>query len=713
MTFQKGLRCILCAMAITTISFLTITAYSGEILKLKTGDVKLDSKLSRGVDLISGSREFVVQFSGPITLADKNEIQKHGFKILNYIPDDALVIYGSGEALSQVRALSSVRAVEVFNSIWKTSPDFNTASVFTRSQKVLTHIRLSNASYSEGLQTILGQNKNIKIHYANDRVIVADLPRNEVASIATFAGVEWMEPIAKIQTMEFDPGVAPQNLHFRGAATGYESGTKVMGFESAWARGFDGAGEVAAMADTGLDTGKIATLHKDLSNTKNGEFVLGFNIPIPLFSWKDTVGHGTHVAGSIVGTGAMSNGLIRGGAYQAEFFAQGVGIGEMLNPLALQSPKATLDPAIAKNVHVHSNSWGAASKGAYDAMAAAYDDYIWNHPDVLVVFAAGNEGVDENKDGLIDEGSIGSPGTAKNVMTVGASENYLGSGGIQKTIVEMKPKEDGTSRWPAEPIASDTFSNNPNGMAAFSSRGPTTDGRLKPDIVAPGTNIVSVRSSMIKPDAQNPTKEPLWGVYDSNYLFCGGTSMATPLASGAATVTRQFLIKSKGLATPSAAVIKATLMHTAYDMYPGQYGSGPTQELPTQRPNIHEGYGRIDMDKLTRMGQETIVLDEKVGVALGEAKTYSVRSPGDITATLVYTDAPGTASAQKALVNDIDLAVVAPDGRVFTKNDHVNNNEIIEIRGGLEGEYTVKVTGTNIPQGKNGKQPYALIISPY
>lgn len=65
----------------------------------------------------------------------------------------------------------------------------------------------------------------------------------------------------------------------------------------------------------------------------------------------------------------------------------------------------------------------------------------------------------------------------------------------------------------------------------------------------------------------------------------------------------------------------------------------------------------------------------------------------------------------KALVNDIDLVVTGPDGREFAKNDRANNSEMIELRSGPEGEYKVTVKGYNVPQGKNGKQPYALIIS--
>ena len=84
------------------------------------------------------------------------------------------------------------------------------------------------------------------------------------------------------------------------------------------------------------------------------------------------------------------------------------------------------------------------------------------------MFASGNDGADMNADGVIDEGTVGSPGTAKNVLTVGASKNYLLEGGIQKA---MKDLRNGGQKWGVEPIASSKLSEDAKGMAAFSSRG--------------------------------------------------------------------------------------------------------------------------------------------------------------------------------------------------------------------------------------------------
>ncbi|MGK5089791.1 S8 family serine peptidase [Bdellovibrionota bacterium FG-2] len=295
------------------------------------------------------------------------------------------------------------------------------------------------------------------------------------------------------------------------------------------------------------------------------------------------------------------------------------------------------------------------------------------------------------------------PGTAKNVLTVGASENLFSGGGIQSPLGSLKGGKD---KWGVAPLVDDLLSNNVDGLAAFSSRGPTLDGRTKPEIVAPGTNIVSTRS-------HHKDATQLWGIYNAEYLYSGGTSMSTPLTAGAAAVARQYLMTKRNQTDPSGALVKAALLHTAKDLYPGQYGTGPTQELPKHRPNSHEGYGRVDMDLMTNLPTNTSIIDDKEGAGLNEEKSIAMtlKKAGGIRATLVYTDAPGAATSKKLLVNDLDLRVTGPSKRSFTLGDHTNNNEMIELKKLQPGIYKISVVGVNIPQGKNGKQPYALIVS--
>lgn len=686
--------------------FIFAQAQAGDILRLKAGEKKLTERaevlraVSQGsVQGWEGQREFVVQFKGPIQSADRKMLKSHGFKILSYIPDDALVVFGDSIQMTKIlRAANQVQAVELFKSEWKLSDKFQPVSVFNQASRVRVHIRLAQPEFLESARSKISGSGNAEVRSAADKVIISDVTMSGLGQIAQTPGVEWIEPLATIETMMMDVGAGASKRSQRATTTGFESGTRLMNFEAAWGRGFAGQGETVAMADTGLDSGDMNTLHQDLKNT-----IEASNVTFLPMTWEDTNGHGTHVAGSVQGTGARSNGLIRGGANQAKFIAQAIMVPFLgiLDPNALQNPNALVSPAFQKGARVHTNSWGADAKGAYDAMAAAFDDFMWNNPDMLMVFAAGNSGADENSDGLVDGGSIGSPASAKNVLTVGASKNFLLQGGMQKKLSETKVAD----KFKAEPLASSMMSENPDGLAAFSSRGPTQDGRLKPDIVAPGTNIVATRSSKIDPQGGL-----LWGEYDANYLYCGGTSMATPLAAGAAVVARQFVRTQLGFANPSAALVKATLMHTAFDMYPGQFGYGKGQEHAKPGPNPNQGYGRIDMDKLTQLDGSTLAVDERNGVGLSESLTYSVSTNTGIKVTMVYTDAPGAANAAKALVNDIDLEVISPNGQKMALNDRTNNVEAITMSGA--GTYTITVKGVNIPNGKAGKQPFALLASP-
>jgi subtilisin family serine protease len=401
--------------------------------------------------------------------------------------------------------------------------------------------------------------------------------------------------------------------------------------------------------------------------------------------------------------GTKSGGKIHGCAPGAMLVAQGMWSPIMENLTVPPKLETLFAEANNEGARLHSDSWGAAKNfGSYDGFAIQVDEYTWAHPEFLPIFAAGNSGVDANKDGRIDENSIGSPGTAKNALTVGASENTTKTGGIQ---VPIKNLRSASTSWPADPIQSDFISDNANGVAMFSSRGPTQDGRVKPDVVAPGTNILSTRSHI-------DGASPLWGAYNTEYAWSGGTSMATPLTAGAAALARQFFVQ-KGL-NPSGALVKAMLIHSADDLFPGQFGlvgAEHGQEILTLRPNNDEGFGRVDVSNFAAGDSQYV--DESVGVAQGEAKSANavLAASGKVWATLVYTDAPGTSAAAKALVNDLDLEVVKPNGEVISKSDHTNNVKMIEITDAQAGTYTVRVTGTKIPQGKNGKQPYALIIS--
>ena len=148
------------------------------------------------------------------------------------------------------------------------------------------------------------------------------------------------------------------------------------------------------------------------------------------------------------------------------------------------------------------------------------------------------------------------------------------------------------------PIKTDLEGDNSEGMAAFSNRGPTSDGRIKPDIVAPGTWIHSTKTSL------RDTGSDL----GDHYTVKRGTSMATPITAGSVALVIEHLnahgyncnlaYNSASDNCPESALIKAILSASAHDML-GQYTSGGDGEngAAEKAPNSHEGWGRVDLER--------------------------------------------------------------------------------------------------------------------
>lgn len=408
--------------------------------------------------------------------------------------------------------------------------------------------------------------------------------------------------------------------------------------------GFNGTGQIVAVADTGLDTGVInASMHPDLRH--NVIAITDFTTYGP----DDDAAHGTHVAGTIAGSGAASGGNITGMAPGARIYFQAVA-DDSEGFIGVSPLYPLLQDAYDQGARIHSDSWGYETND-YTTDSRAVDKFVNDNPDMIIVISAGNSGTDANDDGIVDRNSILSPGNSKNGIAIGASETLRTEGGYSNyTWHDLWAGDFDTN-----PIRNDTTSDDTEGMAAFSSRGMTSDGRMKPDIVAPGTNIVAVRSQV--------SGDTLWGVYDSDYLYSGGTSMAAPVVSGATAILREYL----EWRTPSvpASLVKGILIATADDMA-GQYGNGGALD---PIPNVHEGWGRMN---LTRALDPERVLFVATGPTLttGQSQQYSVPNIGtdQLRFTLTWSDEPASALASVALINDLDLTIEAPDGRSYKGN---------------------------------------------
>ncbi|MCL5105372.1 MAG: S8 family serine peptidase [Armatimonadetes bacterium] len=668
-------------------SFIAILTFAslalGGTIYLKSGTVETSSIRAASAltaEHMPGAGYYLVALRGLVTDEDKQALASCGAEIVEYIPDSAFVVHIEHARVASIKALGCVEWVGPFKAEYKSRDGFAAG----RAQYVVTLFPGRNADH------VLARLSAPRLGGGPDSSgkalrVLAD--QSQLVELAKSSAVAWIEPYVQPKLCNNAAGIISGIPDVRDNL------------------GLYGAGQVVGVADAGLDSGDVSTISADFSGRVNKTYAL--RRPN---AWSDLNGHGTHTTGSFLGSGVLSgsnpalhsyNNSFAGVAPEASLVFQSIGDdGQyVFPPLHLTE---LFQPAYDDGARVHSNSWGSAVNGQYTVYSNEVDQFVWDHKDFTLVFAVGNEAQDVNQDGVVEKDCLYAPATAKNCISVGATENNRTSGGYQMGYGIAWP-----SSYPSSPIKYDLVSNDPNGMAAFSGRGPTDDGRVKPDICAPGTNIISCRTHATNSSAG-------WGTYNSDYIYWGGTSMSTPQVAGAATLVREYFQKEKGI-NPSAALVKATMINGAVDITPGQYGYGQFQEV-FPAPDSSQGWGRMNV-KQSLAPDPPIVnefTDSPVGLSTGGYRDFQytvVDASTPFKATLAWTDYPGAVHAANELVNDLDLAITAPSGTVYptiTKRDHVNNVEQVKIANPEVGTYTVRVSGYNVPMGP---QDYALAVS--
>ncbi len=706
-----------------------------------------------------GEHHYLVQFAGPIKPEWLASIVDHGGRPLEPQPPTGYIVALGDAAYQWITAGPRyISSVAHYDAEMRLSPDVAGAAVGADPLLARGGIRANHESHAGAAQAVERVPGAFSVRFFEPADVLQALPQIRELGGAPSDPV----PDSTVITVGFEPGIPDlaarldqlARLHgvrsvepFTLRQLRNDVATGLMGAKEVLppsGLGLSGRGEIVAVADSGLDTGNPATIHPDFA----GRIAAITSWPVAA-DWAQIVtnvggddgpadarsGHGTHVSGSVCGDGTASLAVqadpVRGMAFEARLFFQAVEQTLKWTDAYRQAyyrqyrrfpPEAGLaglpvdlkllfQQAYDAGARVHNNSWGGGDFGAYDDFSVAVDQFMWQHKDFLVLFAAGNDGADGNRDGVADDGSITPPGTAKNCITVAAAESVRAQGGYQTSYGQLWPAD-----FPTAPLRDDTPSDNANDIAAFSSRGATRDSRIKPDLAAPGTNILSVRSQALP--AGQLAGWGAWSKLPGKYMFDGGTSMATPLTTGAAAVVRQYLRTVKRRANPSAALVKAIMLHgSVYRPY--RHGTARGNGLY----DTAQGWGHLDLGCVLAPHAPTQVrfYDNRSGLSTGQSWRWSC-DVADTTVplafTLVWTDYPGSAGSTPSLVNDLDLVIISPSGAMFYGNnapgqaggstDRLNNVERIVVPAPERGRYTVRVRAFNVPRGP---QDFALVYS--
>jgi hypothetical protein len=665
---------------------------------------------------------YVVQFVGPLKSAWLSAVKRAGGVLRNPIGTFGYVVRADNAALEKIRGLRYVRWAGHLSHSDRIAPslkDRKGVDIILPRRQVMPEVvavDVFSADDMRRIQTaatklnfkVLASSKEAKVLTLSSGATTAQR-KTQISALSAVHGVRFIRERVLPRTSN---NVAVQIM-----------GNKVSVVLPS-GLGLTGSGETVAVCDTGLDTGDLQTMHPDF----DGRIMAIKSYPITP-DWSPYItnpaandgpadrdsGHGTHVAGSVLGDGSASiSGPIRicGHAPKAKLIFQAIEQEMKWRPTAPAELRRTrfalagipadmsalFKFAYDKGARIHSNSWGGGDPGEYDRQCEQFDEFVWKNKDMCFVIAAGNDGSDKDGDGKINPGSVTSPGTAKNCITVGACENNR---------PEFNTERYGDwwgSDYPAQPYRNAPMADNPQQVAAFSSRGPTVDGRIKPDVVAPGTFILSTRSTMIGSNNFG------WSAYPDNnlYFHMGGTSMATPLTSGALALMREYLRTKHKVKSPSAALMKALLIAGA-DRLPG---SGSAAAIPDN----HQGFGRVNLDR-SLVGIQAIV--EGPALKTGQKSAHAVKvgtSGKTLRIVLAYSDYPGA-----ALVNNLNLIVTDPAGKRYVGNqgassntlalDGTNNVELLHVAGARKGTWTIEIVASNIVHGPQDFAIAAVLVA--
>lgn len=621
---------------------------------------------------------FVVAYDHRITSVDRSRLEDLGGRAIQYRPVNTYVAWLPAALLDEAQRLDHVRKVRAVRPAEKLAPGLDLTA------GIPIDITVFGPRVARTVERLDPSKSLIRAHAAD--------PSGDLASIVVETdrtGIEQL--IEDPEVLSIGPAATEIELLDEGAAQivagNVSKGQPVLGYRKFLDKlKLDGSGVTIAIADSGIDDN-----HPDLAGRVKTRIDY-----TELPDYRDSDGHGTHVAGIAGGSGTGIE-----GARDPEGFAYGQGIAPEVTfvdlgvlgiieetvgmdefpPFERVSRDAIQNGAVAWNA-----SWGSGEgdRAGYTPTARTMDiitrDANWKKRGAqpfTLVFAAGNSGMD----------GPGAPSEAKNLIAV-ASTLSQRAGDIDQ-------------------------------ISGFSSRGPTRDGRFGPTIAAPGEGIVSTRGLPATVLCNTPPVDA--SPFAAFYATCSGTSMAAPQVTGSVALINQWWRRANRGDDPSAAITKALLVNSATDM-----------GIP-DIPNVNEGWGRVNLRALFDPTVKRTYIDQSVTFdERGDDYSLKLKAADPsrpLKVTLAWSDAPAAPNAKRALVNDLDLTLRSATGDLFRGNafragrsvpgGKQDRREVVEnvFLTSPRGRYTLSVDAFNLPGdgkpfwGDRTDQDFALVIS--
>jgi hypothetical protein len=701
--------------------------------------------LRQSISGFQGKRMHLVQFAGPVQPAWRESLTAAGVQIVTYIPQNAYLVYGDAKAIAQVQQLAA------------TAPHIQWDGAYLDDYKIHPAARpvvakgnaLQSATNEYAIQLVADAEANTNTLQLLDRLrgepikqqqtvlnylnVVVSLSTNDVPVVAARPDVISIQPyVSRRKFCERQDQIIAGNLSGNSpSGPGYLAWLASKGFTQAQ---FSASGFIVDVSDSGIDDGNTSPNHFGLHVTGNlaNASRVAYNrlegTPNAGSTLIGCDGHGnlnSHIIGGYDGLSGFPHTDSAGYHYGlgvCPFVKLGSSV--IFDPTNYTNPNFPnlQSQAYQSGARVSNNSWGADTAGAYDIDAQSYDALVRDaqpagstfsvagNQEMVIVFAAGNAGPGAQ--------TVGAPGTAKNVITVGAGENVQAFGGSDSSGIN------------------DAEANSASDIVFFSSRGPCSDGRHKPDLVAPGTHVSGGVAQSAGPGVNGTAiscfnGEGVSGGVNSIFFPAGqqfftassGTSHSTPCVAGGCALLRQYFINTF-TNPPSPAMTKAYLMNST------RYMTGVSANDTLWSDS--QGMGEMNLGTAFD-GTARILCDEipsDLFTASGQTRVFT----GTITdtnkpfrVTVAWTDAPGNTTGN-AYNNNLDLTVtiggITYKGNVFSGRfskaggiaDSQNNVESVFLPAGTSGPFAVQITAANInsdgvPNNSNPiDQDFALVV---